>query len=235
MHEVLGKAKEDAGHLANGGMDGILLENYGDMPFFPGEVPPETVAAMTLVAGEVAASSPVPVGVNVLRNDAAAALAVAVVTGCRFIRVNVHTGSMFTDQGLIQGHAAATLRARETLGATVAILADVMVKHANPPAGATLQAVARDAWLRGAADGLILTGRETGSPANRDDIGSLRPVLPPEAKLWIGSGATADNASTLLAVADGLIVGSALKVDGQAGGPVDPGRVEAFMSASGRA
>jgi membrane complex biogenesis BtpA family protein len=235
MREVLSRAKEDADLLTKCGMDGLLLENYGDTPFFPGEVPPETIAAMTLVAGEVAGSSPVPVGVNVLRNHAAAAVAVAAVTGARFVRVNVHTGSMFTDQGLIQGHAAATLRAREALGAPVAILADVMVKHATPPAGATLEGVARDAWQRGSADGLILTGVETGNPVEVDEIGILRAALPPEARLWIGSGATADNAPSLLALADGLIVGSALKLDGRAGGPVDPERLEAFMSALGRA
>jgi membrane complex biogenesis BtpA family protein len=190
---------------------------------------------MTLVAGEVVGSSPVPVGINILRNDAAAAIAVAAVTGARFVRVNVHTGSMFTDQGLIQGHAAVTLRAREALDASVAILADVMVKHATPPAGATLEAVAGDAWHRGLADGLILTGSQTGSPVRADELQGLRSVLPPEAKVWVGSGATAHTAPTLLALADGLIVGSALKVDGQAGRPVDPGRVEAFMSALGRA
>src|SRR5205085_570792 len=96
----------------------LIVENYGDAPFFPTNVPAETVAALTLACREVVAlAEGRPVGVNVLRNDARAALGIAVAAGARFIRVNVHTGVAATDQGLIEGDAAATLRARELLGA----------------------------------------------------------------------------------------------------------------------
>ncbi len=104
------------------------------------------------------ARSRLPVGVNALRNDARAALAIAVATGAHFIRVNVHTGSMFTDQGLIEGAAADTLRVRAALDTRVAIMADVHVKHASPPAGADIADAASDAWHRGLADALIVSG-----------------------------------------------------------------------------
>src|SRR5437764_8017935 len=109
LEEVLRRAVEDARALAEGGVDGVMVENFGDTPFYPEQVPPETVAAMTRAARAVVEAVGVPVGVNVLRNDAAAALGIAVAVGARFIRVNVHTGAMWTDQGLLQGRAHETI------------------------------------------------------------------------------------------------------------------------------
>ena len=234
MDEVVERALRETSILAGAGMDGILVENYGDAPFFPEDVPPLTVAAMSVVVREVVRRTGLPVGVNVLRNDAEAALAVAAGSGGSFIRVNVHTGSMFSDQGLLHGQAHRTLRQRESLGTPLAILADVLVKHATPPPGLTLQAAARDNYHRGLADGLILTGTETGEPVDPDAIRQVRQVLPPEAKLWVGSGATAETAPDLARIADGIIVGSALHAGGEAGRGIDKPRVHAFMKALGR-
>ncbi len=231
MSEVEKRALREADLLQAGGLTGLLVENYGDVPFFPGPTPSETVAAMAVVVGRVVRASDIPVGVNLLRNDALGALAVAQASGARFIRVNVHTGCMFTDQGILQGTAHETLRRRASLGASIAILADVFVKHATPPAGATLEGAARDTWHRGMADGLILTGTETGEPPTGRDIDRVRAALPREAPVWIGSGATPETALALLEAADGIIVGSALQEEGRAGGGVASSRVTAFMEA----
>ena len=141
---------------------------------------------------------------------------------------------MFTDQGFLEGQAHETLRVRSALDAPVAILADVFVKHATPPPGTTLEGAARDAWHRGQADGLILTGTETGAPVSREDIGRLRGSLPRDGRVWVGSGVTAHTAGELLKEADGLIVGSALQVGGVAGGEVEAGRVIGLMDALDR-
>jgi membrane complex biogenesis BtpA family protein len=234
MDEVVERALREATILAGAGMDGILVENYGDAPFFPEHVPALTVAAMSVVVREVVRQTGLPVGVSVLRNDAEAALAVAAGSGGSFIRVNVHTGSMFTDQGLLHGQAHRTLRQRESLGMSLAILADVLVKHATPPPELTLEAAARDTFYRGLADGLILSGTETGKPVDPDAIRQVREVLPPEAKLWVGSGATAQTAQGLARVADGIIVGSTLHQGGEAGRGIEKPRVHAFMKALGR-
>lgn len=230
MDRVLERALDEAEILAEGGLSGILVENYGDTPFFPARVPPETVAAMAVAVREIAGATKLPVGVNVLRNDAEAALAVAAAGGGRFIRVNVHVGSMFTDQGLLAGEAYRTLRKREALSVPILILADVMVKHATPPPGLTLESAARDCWFRGRADALILTGSETGRCVNEESINRVRESLPASSKIWVGSGATAENVSALLRSADGIIVGSALQRGGLAGGGVEGGRVRAFMT-----
>src|SRR5690606_2253475 len=135
LDEVRERALADARALEAGGVDGIIVENFGDAPFHPDAVPAETIAAMTALTTGVVRAVGLPVGVNVLRNDAAAALAVAAAAGARFIRVNVHTGAMLTDQGWITGRAHETLRLRARIAPTVAIAADVLVKHATPPPG----------------------------------------------------------------------------------------------------
>jgi uncharacterized protein len=233
MGVVLDRARADAQALAAGGVDALLIENYGDSPFLAGPVPHETVAALTAATLAVAAGTELPLGVNALRNDAGAALAVAAATGCRFIRVNVHTGGMYTDQGWIQGDAARTLRIRERLAPAVAILADVLVKHAVAPPGLDLERAARDAWERGHADALIISGARTGEPTALDDVRRVRAAVP-EAPVLVGSGVDHETVRATLALADGAIIGSAFRVGGVAGQPVDPERVRRVLEAAGR-
>jgi hypothetical protein len=167
--------------------------------------------------------------VNVLRNDAAAALAICAATGASLMRVNVHTGAMLTDQGWLTGRAHETLRTRAQLGIDdVAILADVFVKHATPAQGLTIEDSARDTWERGHADALIVSGSGTGEAASLTDIGRVRASVP-DATILIGSGLTVDNAADMLRYADGAIVGSALKKDGRASSPVSLERVQQLM------
>jgi membrane complex biogenesis BtpA family protein len=231
MGAVLARARADAGALAEGGVDAVLVENYGDAPFHPEDLPAHTVAALTAAVVEVRRVTELPVGVNALRNDASAALGIAAATGAGFIRVNVHSGGMYTDQGWIAGRAAETLRLRERVAPSVAILADVMVKHASPPPGLDLETAARDAWERGLADALIVTGAATGRAT---DVGAPEAVkrAAPGAPVLIGSGVTAETVAAALEAADGVIVGSAFERDGVAGRPVEVDRVRALVRAA---
>ena len=208
MEAILDRALTDARLLEEGGVDGLLVENFGDIPFEAGPVAAETVAAVTRAVSAVVAATTLPVGVNVLRNDARAALGAAVAAGALFIRVNVHAGVMFTDQGTVEGRAHETVRVRRLLDADVAILADVHVKHAAPPPGVGIGEAARDLWHRGRADGLVVSGTGTGRPVDRERAVRVRKAVP-EAPLWIGSGVTPANVADLLTLCDGLIVGSA--------------------------
>src|SRR5438874_42761 len=133
MDRVAAAALDDARALVEGGLGALLVENYGDAPFTTGRVAPATVAAMGVIAAELRHAFPkTPLGVNVLKNDARAALAIACVVGGRFIRVNVHAGAVVADQGIVQTTAYRTLRDRRLLGADVKIFADVGGKHAQP-------------------------------------------------------------------------------------------------------
>lgn len=233
MQHVLDLAIADAGVLAQGGVDAIVVENYGDTPFFPGAVPPATIAAITAAVLEVRRAVAIPIGVNVLRNDALSALGVCAATGAAFMRVNVHTGSMLTDQGWIDGTAHETVRLRAQLGLDAAICADVFVKHATPPAGLTIEDAARDTWERGHADALIVSGGGTGLPTSGEDIRRVKAAVP-DAPVFIGSGLTRENAAALLAIADGAIVGTALKRDRNAGSPVALDQVQRLMEVVAR-
>jgi membrane complex biogenesis BtpA family protein len=216
---IIEDAAAQARTLQDGGVDGIMVENYGDVPFFAEALPPSAISALTLAVAEINRVTSLPIGVNALRNDATAALSIAACSGAQLIRVNVHTGAMLTDQGWITGRAAETLRLRAALQAPIAIAADVLVKHAVAPPGLTIEDAARDTWDRGLADVLIVSGTATGTPTNIDDVRRVKETLP-AAPVWIGSGVTAENVRDLLRVADGAIIGSAFEAGGKAGAPV---------------
>lgn len=220
MDAVLERALADARAISEGGCDGLVVENFGDRPFTRGRVEAETVAAMTRVLCEIAREVRIAIGVNVLRNDALSALAIAAATGAAFIRVNVHAGAAVTDQGVIEGDAYATLRKRAALAPDVLIFADHLVKHATPMG----EVSARDLRLRGLADAIIITGAETGAAADPSRLARVRAEV--DAPLLLGSGLTPANASEF-AGADGAIVGTSLKRSGR----VDAGRVREVVDA----
>lgn len=231
IEAVLEGAARNAEILVAAGVDGIMVENFGDVPFHPGPVPPETVAGLTLAVARVRrVSGGLPVGVNVLRNDARAALGIAAATDAAFIRVNVHVGTMWTDQGPMVGMAHQTIRLRELLAPACAILADVHVKHATPPAGEDLADAARDAWYRGLADALVVSGAGTGSPTDPERLARIARAVP-EAPVWVGSGVSPETVPELWPSAAGFIVGSWLEEGGRPGAPVDPDRARALVAA----
>ncbi|SFC33609.1 hypothetical protein SAMN05444422_10768 [Halobiforma haloterrestris] len=226
------RALADARRLVAGGVDGIVLENFGDAPFHPDSVPKHVVAEMTAVAAAVRREVDVPLGVNVLRNDAEAALSIAAAVDAAFVRVNVHVGTAATDQGVLEGQAHETMRLRERLEADVAVLADVHVKHATPIGDAGVERAARETVGRGRADGVLVSGSGTGREAALEDVRRVAAAVP-ETPVLVGSGVTAETVGDCLeAGADGVVVGTALKDGGETTNAVDPERVGRVMTAA---
>jgi membrane complex biogenesis BtpA family protein len=220
----------DAEALAGGGVDGLLLENFGDAPFYPASVPPATVAQLTRIAIEVRKRFTLPLGINVLRNDALAAMSIATAVGGEFIRVNVLAGARLTDQGLIEGQAHDLLRLRRQLGAAnIRILADVAVKHSAPLAPRPLADETADLVHRAGADGLIVSGSGTGQITSLDDLKAVRQAAAGR-PVFVGSGISAANIADYVGLADGLVVGSSLKANGDVHQPVDPLRVKELLA-----
>ena len=228
MLSILDFLSADTEALLVGGVDGIIVENFGDQPFYGDQVPAHTVAALTRCTQAVCdLAGAVPVGVNVLRNDALAALGIVAATDARFVRINVHTGSAVTDQGVLEGRAAESIRLRQTICPQASILADVHVKHASPMGSETIGQAAADTYLRGMADGLVVSGGGTGHAPDREQVARARGALP-GAPILLGSGLTLDNARELVMEADGAIVASSLKRDGDLRAPLDMERVRAL-------
>jgi uncharacterized protein len=214
------------------GYDAVIVENFGDTPFFATNVPPVTVAAMTACALAVREAAPsLALGINVLRNDAAAALSIAACTGASFVRINVLTGARVTDQGVVQGDAAATLRLRKELGAeSVAIWADVDVKHSAPlGAPRPLNQEVEDLTKRAMAEVVLVTGEGTGKGVDIVRLAVIKKVA--RVPVLVASGATKLTLSGLAAHSDGVIVGTALRKDGIPGGPIDPDLARDFADA----
>jgi len=231
IEDVLGPALADAGALAEGGVDGIVVENFGDAPFYKGDrgdpVPASVPAMMAVVAQKVREATGLPLGINVLRNDGCAALAVAAAAGASYVRVNVLSGAFHTDQGIIEGEAARVAAERRRLGLRVTLLGDLLVKHAMPLAPVDPVTAARDLAERSGADAVIVSGARTGESVDRaflEEIALAVPGVP----VWIGSGLNEENAADLWPHCQGAIVGTSLKVGGIVDAPVDPARVRSL-------
>jgi uncharacterized protein len=229
MRGVLKVVLRDAERLVDGGVDGLMMENFGDVPFYPGRVPGYVATWMTAISVEVRRRFEVPLGINVLRNDGRTALAVAAAAGAQFIRVNVLCGARVTDQGIIEGIAHELLRERAMLGAqTVKILADVDVKHSAPLAERPIADEVDDTIERGLADGLVVSGAGTGKATELTKAKAVKAAAG-KTPLFIGSGITAETIENYLPVADGFIVGTAFKDGGLVENAVDARRVNALM------
>ncbi|QDU36169.1 Putative sgc region protein SgcQ [Maioricimonas rarisocia] len=229
FEDVVAAAVRDAEALAEGGISAIMIENFGDVPFFPARVPTEAVTHMTHVAGEIARRIDVPLGINVLRNDGVTAMSIAAAVGAAFVRVNVLSGARVTDQGVIEGIAHDLLRQRSRLGCdSVQILADVDVKHSAPLAARPLADEVQDTIARGCADAVIVSGSGTGAETPLESVRQVKAAAG-STPVLIGSGVTPETLPGLLQEADGVIVGTWLKRGGRVDEPVDVARVRELM------
>lgn len=227
---ILDAMRRDAEVYRSAGIDTVIVENYGDLPFVKGRVDAGVSSAMTRVVDLVQREFDFMVGVNVLRNDVLTAVAIAAMTGARFVRANVYVGVMQTESGIIEGCAHAVQQELKRLGARIEVWADLDVKHATPLVQRALADQADDAIDRAFASALIVTGKATGAAADPEAVTSLRAAVP-DAPIYVGSGAN-ERTIPQMPGATGFIVGTAMKVDGVVTNPVDPVRVSAIMNAA---
>ncbi|MCG7359651.1 BtpA family membrane complex biogenesis protein [Pseudoroseomonas wenyumeiae] len=236
MTEIVDFAVAEAERYRAGGVDGLIVENHGDIPFSkPEHLGPETAAGMAVMTDAVRRASGLTVGVNVLANGAIQALAVAKAAGAAFIRVNQWANAYVANEGFVEGPAAAATRYRAWLQAReVKIFADVHVKHGAHAitADRSIPELARDVEFFD-ADVAIATGQRTGDSATMEELSTIAggTALP----VAVGSGVTPENVGDILTVADAVIVASYLKRDGVWWNPVDPERLRTFMAAVERA
>ena len=234
MEEILGGVLEDALTYKEEGVDALLVENMHDAPYLKGYVDPETTAAMTVVANAVKYECMLPVGIQILAGANLEALGVAVATGLDFIRVEGFVFAHVGDEGMQESCAPQLIRRRALLKSErIKIFADIKKKHS---AHAITQDVglvetARTAEFFG-ADGVVITGRMTGAPANVEEVKDAR--LAVLGRVLVGSGITPDNVHLYSPYCDAVIVGSALKYGGTWRNHVDPERVRLLVERAGK-
>lgn len=199
------RACHDASVFAAAGCDAVLLENASDGPFTTDTVPPATVAALTLIARAVLAEVPVPLGLSVLRNDAATAVSIAALTGAHLVRINLHTGLQVAAEGVLEGHAAETLRLRSLLGTDVLVLADLRPRYATLRSEVDLARAAHDAYYHGLADALILGGRRDRLAPRAEELAEVRAAVP-DAPLLLATGLGDRTLALTLDSVDGAIL-----------------------------
>ena len=220
-------AIEEAKLFQKAGAWGVIVENYGDAPFYPAKVPPITPSCLAILAYEIRKQTSLEVGINCLRNDAVSALGAAVASGCSFIRVNIWSGVYATDQGLLSGIAHTVLRLRKQWSpdTPVRIFADFHVKHATPLFKQELSEAFQSFIERSLPDAVLLTGSSTGRAPTLDEVKMLSHLCPEGIELYIASGMTPENIHNYFHYVDGVIVSSALRKEGKAGFPLDEQRL----------
>ena len=229
LDEIIELAQEDVNSLLFGGVDGLIIENFGDIPFTKDDVSKRTIASFTKVVENIEYDRDVKVGINVLRNDGIAALSIAEATNADFVRINVlNNVMMYTDQGIIEGKAHEIAEFKNTLNKDIDIYADVFVKHAVPPEGSKIENHTEELIERAGADVVIVTGDGTGHQIDIEDLSKVRDIVP-QGRLAIGSGVNVENVDDYVDLADILIVGTSFKVDHDVSKRVDQRSVEQLI------
>lgn len=234
IESICRRAEQEAVALATGGANGLIVENFFDVPYSKQRLDAATISAFTLVVKRVMSLCDLPIGINCLRNDGLSAVAIAQTTGARFIRVNVLAHAMVTDQGIIEGNAHELLLYRKQLGAEkIKIFADILVKHSTPLLAERndITLIAKETKMRALADALIVSGNETGEAPDFADLKAVRLALP-DCPLLAGSGVNKENIERIFDIANGVIVASSLKQQGIIENPIDSERVRGLVSAA---
>lgn len=231
MQGILNKAFQDIKNLEKAGVDGLQVENIWDYPYAKGEdLGYITATSLTAATQAIKEKTNLPVGINCHLNGAEIALAVAVATDAQWIRVFEYVNAYISHAGIIEAIGPKIARMRTALGARekVGFMCDVQVKHGSHfiVSDRSLEVLAHDAVSEG-AEMLIVTGFETGKAPTADKVKAFKETV--SVPVLLGSGTNTENAKELLAYADGAIVGSAFKEDGNWKNPVSYQRTKAFM------
>lgn len=231
LDAITARAMAEAAIYRRAGVDGVIIENFNDDPFSCQDLSKEQLACMAAILTQARRELSVPMGVNVHFNDWTSEVALAFTCGAQFVRVEVFVDTVVTTSGIMAPCCAEVTRYRKMLGAekSVAILADIHPKYSYNLLPISLQESAKMA-RNALADALIVTGETTGKATPIEDIRNVKAEV--DIPVFAGSGVSQANVRETFAVADGAIVGSAFKVDGDVRNDVSEERVFEFMEAA---
>lgn len=230
MEKIIATAIEEARMLERAGVDGVQVENMWDIPYLPGNsIGPETVAAIAVCTYAVRQSVSIPVGTECHMNGADKALACAISAGGRWVRVFEYCNAFISQSGYIDAIGGKIARIRRNLEANdIAFLCDVNVKHGSHYIihDRSVEEQAMDIEAQD-GDAVIVTGFDTGMPPTLDRVQRCKQAT--KLPIYLGSGISLDNVEEMFPAADGMIIGSYFKENGNWKNPVDFERTKMFM------
>jgi uncharacterized protein len=220
MEQVIHRAKADADALVEADYDGLIVENFSDLPYLTGSGPLERTVAFTIVLREIRNMVSKPLGVNIQFNDYEAEILTAGLCKANFVRIEAYVDSLTTVGGITPACSARAHRLKSQYGfKDLAFFVDVHVKEASLIGSSTFAESIRNAEHAG-ADAIIVTGTATGQATPVNLVQEARKNT--KLDLLIGSGFNKEYGKELLIIADGAIVGSSIKIGGKASNPIDP-------------
>ncbi|ACV24139.1 BtpA/SgcQ family protein [Methanocaldococcus fervens] len=222
-------AIKEAKKIEEAGFDAVMIENFGDAPFKK-EAGKITIASMAVIAKAIKEEVSLPLGINVLRNDAVGAYSIAYVVKADFIRVNVLSGVAFTDQGIIEGNAHELAKLKKLIPSKIKVFADVHVKHAYH--FIDFESSLLDTVERGLADAVVVSGKRTGKEVDIEKLKLAKELV--DVPVIVGSGTTYDNLKKLWDYADGFIIGTWIKRDGNVKNEIDIERAKKIVNLANR-
>lgn len=228
IEEISKKAVDEACCMANNGINGLIIENFGDK-MFKKKVGPETIAFLTYIATRIRDNVNVPIGLCVLQSDVIAGIAIGKAIDAAFIRAPYYTETYIVDAGFIEGSAAEALRYRKYLEADIKLFADVHIKHGYSLSRRPIEESAEDTYYRALADAIVVTGKKTGGETDIADIISVKKALP-EAPVIAGSGVSYVNLDRYIPYVDAIIVSTSLRIEGKVEESLDQKNIEKFVN-----
>ena len=226
MQKIVEDSARDIEALQDGGVDAVMFGNEGDRPYLL-KASPQSLAAMAFAVGALKPLIKVPFGVNYLW-DPVATVGLAVASGARFAR-EIFTGVYDSDMGLWQPDAAAALRLRADCGrADLKLMYNINAEFAAPVGDRPIAARAKSAVFSSLADVVLVSGPMTGEAVEAANLRVVKDALP-DTPVFANTGVNLGNVGDILRIADGAIIGTHFKVDGNTWNPVDGARVKRFM------
>ena len=228
LEKLIDGAAADIEALQAGGVDAVMFGNENDRPYVF-KAPPEGIAAMTAVVQAVKGRLKIPFGVNYLW-DPVASVAIGAATGASFVR-EIFTGLFASDMGLWQPDCAGAARLRRHLGRPdMKLLFNINAEFAHSLDERPIELRAKSAVFSSMADAILVSGPITGQPVDQSNLRRVREAVD-SVPVFANTGVNLDNVSDILALADGVVIGTHFKIDGDTWKAVDPTRVKRFMDA----
>ncbi len=226
VEKLIADVLKDVEKLQEGGVDAIMFGNENDRPYVF-KAPHEGIAAMAAVVQAVKPSLKVPFGVNYLW-DPKASVAIGAVTGAKFVR-EIFTGVFASDMGIWEPDCANASRMRRNLGrGDMKLLFNINAEFAHSLDQRAIELRAKSAVFSSLADAILVSGPLTGEPAVQSDLRKVKDTVK-GVPVFANTGVNIDNVTDVLSVADGVVIGTHFKVDGNTWNPVDGARVKRFM------